>query len=677
MDNLSQLNLTDREARARVLRQQLRDANYRYYILQDPLLADSDYDAMLHELRALEEAHPELLTADSPTQTVGSAPQSSFETITHPHQMMSLDNAFNEADLEDFAARIQRVLASEASLEYLVELKIDGLSINLYYEQGMLTWAATRGDGRTGEDVTINVLSVAGFPRTVENAPDKLEVRGEIYLSKSEFARINAERDANGEPLFRNPRNAASGTLRQLDAKVTASRNLEAFFYGVGDPQALGVGTQAGLLDWLEKHGFRVNPERQVAKDIGDVERIMASWRDTHKTLDYDADGLVAKVNDLLLQQELGMTSRAPRWAIAYKFPAEEATTTVTNITWQVGRTGKLTPVADMEPRLIDGSMVARATLHNIGFIRDLDLRVGDVVKVHKSGGIIPEITKVLLSERDGELLEVAEPTACPACAEPPILDGANHVCVNPDCPEQRLGRLSHYASRRAMDVDGLADKTLRQLIAQGLVHTPADLYALTPEQLEGLEGFAKKSAQKLVDNIAATKTRPLARLINALGLPHVGERTATRLASHFGNIDAFLNATEEALEAVPEIGTETAKAVCRTLQQPRMQQLLNDLRDAGVQPPQERTSGGQARVLQGLSFVITGTLSESRDAVKDRLEALGARVTSSVSKKTDYLVAGENAGSKLDKAQSLGVNVLDEPALAALVADKQAGAES
>ncbi|MEM7735048.1 MAG: NAD-dependent DNA ligase LigA [Deinococcota bacterium] len=673
MDNLSQLNLTDSETRARVLRQQLRDANYRYYILQDPLLADTDYDAMLHELRTLEEIHPELRTADSPTQTVGSAPQSSFETITHPHQMMSLDNAFNEADLEDFAARIQRVLASEAAPSYLVELKIDGLSINLYYEQGTLTWAATRGDGRTGEDVTINVLSVAGFPRTIDNAPDKLEVRGEIYLSKSEFARINTEREVNDEPLFRNPRNAASGTLRQLDAKVTASRNLEAFFYGVGDPQALGVGTQAELLEWLEQHGFRVNPERQVAEDIADVERIMAGWRDSHKTLDYDADGLVAKVNDLLLQQELGMTSRAPRWAIAYKFPAEEATTTVTNITWQVGRTGKLTPVADMDPRLIDGSMVARATLHNIGFIHDLDLRVGDVVKVHKSGGIIPEITEVLTAERDGELPEVPEPTICPVCGEPLIVDGANHFCVNPNCPAQRLGRLSHYASRRAMDVDGLADKTLRQLISEGLVQTPADLYQLTVDQLERLEGFRQKSAQKLVDNIAATKTRSLARLINALGLSHVGERTAVRLASYFISLDKFMTASEEMLEAVPEIGSETAKAIRRTLEQPRMQQLLTNLRDAGVQPPQEDISDGQVRVLQGLSFVITGTLSESRDVVKDRLESLGARVTSSVSKKTDYLVAGENAGSKLDKAQSLGVIVLDESALATLIADKQA----
>ncbi len=491
--------MNDPSERVRTLRQILRDANYRYYILQDPELEDAEYDALLRELFALEDEHPELRTPDSPTQTVGAAPQSSFATVTHPHAMMSLDNAFNREDLADFASKINRVLASDAALEYLLELKIDGLSINLFYEQGYLVWAATRGNGREGEDVTINVLSVPDFPKQLKNAPEQLEVRGEIYLSKDEFARINREREANGEALFRNPRNAASGTLRQLDAKVTASRNLRAFFYGVGDPQALGVKTQGQLLEWLDGHGFRVNPQSQVVAGVGGIDDAMQQWLSRRADLDYEVDGLVAKVNDLLLQQELGYTSRAPRWAIAYKFPAEEATTTVQSVTWQVGRTGKLTPVANLEPRLIEGTMVARATLHNIGFIHALDLRVGDKVIVHKSGGIIPEITRVLVGEREGTLEPIDSPDACPACGEAPIVDGANHMCVNPDCPEQRLAKLQHYASRRAMDIEGLAEKTLRQLLEHNLVHTPADLYGLAADGLTYKNSIPKK-LQHLLD---------------------------------------------------------------------------------------------------------------------------------------------------------------------------------
>lgn len=661
--------MNDPNERVRTLRQTLRDANYRYYILQNPELSDAEYDALLRELFSLEDEHPALRSPDSPTQTVGAPPQSSFATVTHPHAMMSLDNAFNREDLADFASKINRVLASDAALEYLLELKIDGLSINLFYERGHLSWAATRGNGREGEDVTINVLSVPDFPKQLENAPDQLEVRGEIYLSKDEFARINSERDANGEALFRNPRNAASGTLRQLDAKVTASRNLRAFFYGVGDPQALGVQTQGALLEWLEAHKFRVNPQWQVVKGVGGIDDAMQQWLSRRDDLDYEVDGLVAKVNDLLLQQELGYTSRAPRWAIAYKFPAEEATTTVQSVMWQVGRTGKLTPVANLEPRLIEGTMVARATLHNIGFIHELDLRVGDRVIVHKSGGIIPEITRVLIDEREGMLEPIDPPDACPACGEAPIVDGANHVCVNPECPEQRLAKLEHYASRRAMDIEGVAEKTLRHLLAQNLVHTPADLYALTADQLAPLEGFAQKSAQKLVDAIAASKTQSLARFIHALGLPHVGERTAQRLAANF-DLDGLLRADKTALEAISDIGSETATAITETLHTPAMQQLIADLQKAGVSPIRETQT--TERVLQGVSFVITGTLSEPREAVKSRLEALGARVTSAVSSKTDYLVAGENAGSKLSKAESLGVSVLDENALAELINERQ-----
>ena len=649
------------------LRSHLREANYRYYVLQDPLLSDQEWDALLRQLSKLEAEHPELITPDSPTQTVGSAPQASFATIRHPHPMTSLDNAFNVAELELFEARLKRILASEEDIEYLIELKIDGLSINLLYEQGTLVWAATRGNGREGEEVTLNVMSIPGLPRKVEGAPERLEVRGEVYLSKEVFARINAEREEVGEPLFKNPRNAASGTLRQIDPRVSAGRNLQAFFYGVGEPGTLGVKTQAEILAFLEGRGFRVNPKRELVTSVGALEEVMARWQRERPNLDYEADGLVAKVNSLALQEDLGYTSRAPRWAIAYKFPAEEVATTLLGVTLQVGRTGKITPVAELEPRLLEGTEVSRATLHNPGFIRELDLRVGDRVVVHKSGGIIPEITQVLTEAREGELPEYSFPTSCPDCDELLIEDGANLRCVNPACPAQVLGNLKHYASRQAMDIDGLAGKTLERLLQAGLIRALPELYDLKAEQLEGLEGFGKVSANNLVTQLEASKARPLERFVFGLGLPHVGARTAQLLARAFPSIDKLLAATPEDLSALHDIGDTTAQAVHEALHQEAMQGLIGELRARGVEP---RASVQEVKgdALKGLSFVLTGSLSEPRDVFKARLEALGARVSSSVSKKTSYLVAGEDPGSKLDKAQSVGVTILDEAGLRELL---------
>ena len=649
------------------LRNRLREANYRYYVLEDPELSDPEYDALLKQLAALETEHPDLVTPDSPTQTVGTAPQASFRTIRHPHPMTSLDNAFNMAELENFEARLERILASDAVIDYLVELKIDGLSINLLYEAGTLVWAATRGNGVEGEEVTLNVMGIPGIPRQIEGAPENLEVRGEVYLSKEEFARINAEREEVGDPLFKNPRNAASGTLRQLDPRVSAGRNLQAFFYGVGEPRALGVRTQAEILTWLEAHGFRVNPKRELVRGIGVLEEVMTQWQTERQNLAYEADGLVAKVNNLALQEDLGYTSRAPRWAVAYKFPAEEVATTLLAITLQVGRTGKITPVAELEPRLLEGTEVSRATLHNPGFIRDLDLRIGDRVIVHKSGGIIPEITQVLTDERTEDLSSYTFPNSCPECGEPLIEDGANLRCVNPACPAQVLGNLKHYASRQAMDIEGLAGKTLERLLREGLVRNLPELYDLGLEQLEALEGFGKVSATNLVKQLEASKTRPLERFVFGLGLPHVGTRTAQLLARAFPSVDRLLAATPQEMSALHDMGETTAHAVYEALHQEAMREVIRGLQARGVKP-QAAAQAVTGDALKGLSFVLTGSLSEPRERIKARLEALGARVSSSVSKKTSYLVAGEDPGSKLDKAQSVGVSVLDEAGLKALL---------
>ena len=655
-------------AEAASLRARLREANYRYYVLQDPLLSDAEWDRLFHQLRALEAAHPELRTPDSPTLTVGAAPQASFRAVRHPHPMMSLDNAFDLQGLEEFETRLRRVLATDKDIDYVAEMKIDGLSVNLLYEDGVLTWAATRGNGLEGEDVTFNVLGVPGLPARVSGAPARLEVRGELYLSRIEFRRINEERAEAGEMLFKNPRNAASGTIRQLDPRVSAGRKLQAFFYGVAEPHALGVSTQHELLAWLGAAGFRTNPLLERVTGVGALEALAAEWAELRHALDYDADGMVVKVDRLALHDELGSTTRAPRWAVAYKFPAEEVVTTLLGVSLQVGRTGKITPVAALEPRLIEGTEVSRATLHNPGFIKTLDLRIGDAVLVHKSGGIIPEVLRVLSEARAGELPPYAFPETCPVCGEPLIEDGANLRCVNLACPAQVLARLSHYVSRAAMDIEGLSGKRLQKLLDEGLVRGIPDLYDLRPEQLEPLEGFGKLSARNLVAQLERSKTQPLARFIFALGLPHVGQRTAQLLAQAFGSVAALQEASVEALANLHDVGETTAQALHGALQQEAMKTLVAELVARGVQPRSSGTPRGDA--LRGLSFVLTGTLREPRDAVKARLEALGARVGSSVSKKTSYVIAGEAAGSKLERARSLKVPVLDEAGLADLLTD-------
>lgn len=660
--------------RAAALRERIREANHRYFVLDDPELSDAAYDALVRELRALEEAHPEVRVADSPTTQVGAPLAAQLRTVRHGVPMFSLDNAFDDDDLDAFEARIRRTLGGDedATLTYLAELKIDGLSVNLRYEDGRLAWAATRGNGSEGEEITPNVRAIEGLPASLDDAPGELEVRGEIYLPKQEFARINEAREEAGEAPFRNPRNAAAGTVRQLDAEVAAERNLQLFCYGVGRPDALGVEGQDGLLGWLASHGFRVDDRRERVRGMDEARALIRRWTEARSELPYDADGVVLKVDDLALQRELGETSRAPRWAIAWKFPAEEVRTVLRGITVQVGRTGKITPVAELEPRMLEGTEVSRATLHNPGFVHDLDLRVGDTVVLHKSGGIIPEVLRVIIEERPDDATAWPTPTRCPACDSALVEDGANLRCVDPDCPAQRLERLGHWASRRALDIDGLGERSLQQFLDAGLIASLAELYDLDEAAVAELEGWGPTSARNLIAQLNASRTPSLDRFLVGLGLPQVGPRTATALARRFRSMDALLDADAERLAAVPDIGEVTARLVRDALDREAMRTTLRELRRRGVWPA-ELEEEGAGDALEGLTMVLTGALSRPRDEVKAALEALGARVTSAVSRKTDVVVAGEDPGSKVDKAASYGVQVVDEDGLAELVRERGA----
>ncbi len=663
-------DLREVHARAADLRRRIEDANHAYFVEDAPRMSDAAYDALVRELRALEDAHPELRSETSPTQRVGAEPSPDLRTLTHGVPLYSLDNAFEDAELDAFADRIRRTLGSDAPIAYVCELKIDGLSVNLRYEDGELAWAATRGNGREGEEITPNARTIPTIPTHLDDVPDVLEVRGEIYLPKEVFARINAEREEAGDAPFRNPRNAAAGTVRQLDASVARRRTLQAFFYGVGRPENLDVATQAELLDWLAAKGFPVNPDRRTVDGLDEARDVIARWTDARSDLPYDADGVVLKVNDLTLQRELGATSRAPRWAIAWKFPAEAKRTTLRAITVQVGRTGKITPVAEFDARMLEGTEVTRATLHNPGFVHDLDLRVGDTIVVHKSGGVIPEVLRVVEADRPDDAAPWRTPERCPACDAELITDGANLRCVNPDCPAQRQERLQHWASRKALDIEGLGERSIEQFLEVGLVRSIPDLYDLDAAALTDLEGWARTSAENLIEELHRARTPDLAAFLVGLGLPQVGPATADALARRFRTLDAILDADLADLVAVPDVGEATARMVRDALDAAAMRATLDGLRTRGVWP-EARSDVGTGDALADLTFVLTGALSRPRDAVKDRLEGAGARVTGSVSKKTDYVVAGEDPGSKADKAAALGIPVLDEDDLETLLHER------
>jgi DNA ligase (NAD+) len=652
----------DARDRVAALRVELEHHSRQYHVLDTPEITDAEYDRLFRELVDLEAAHPELQTPDSPTQRVGGEPAANFTKVRHNRAMLSLNNAFSPDEIRDFGVRVERAIGGVSG--YVCELKIDGLAMSITYENGSFVRAATRGNGVEGEDVTANVRTIRSVPITLKPVdgvvlPDTLEVRGEVYLPKAAFAATNARLEEAGKPTYANPRNAAAGAVRQLDSKVTAGRGLQTFMYQLEPPGSLP--SQAAVLDTLEAFGFRVNPHRQLAGSIDEVLAFLEHWSERRHQLDYDTDGVVIKVASLAEQAELGQISRAPRWAIAYKFPPEEYETTVLDIHVQVGRTGAVTPVAILEPTLVAGSTVRRATLHNEDEVARKDVRIGDTVLLRKAGDVIPEIVRVLIAKRPKGSTAWQMPEDCPACDTLLVREPGEVVrrCLNPLCPAQRRESLLHFAARGAMNIEGLGPAIVDQLLDLGYATEAADLFKLATEQLLTLDGFAERSAAKLVESIASRKRVPLARFINALGIRHVGEHTAETLAVHFGSIDALAAATEEDLLGVEGIGDVVAEHVASWFASAEGREVLEHLRSVGVDA--ERAAGGGGP-WSGQTWVITGSLEGmSRADAEGRIRALGGNPSSSVSRKTHAVVAGEAPGSKLEKAQRLEVRVLDE----------------
>lgn len=669
--------------RARVLRAELETHNHRYYVLDAPSISDAEYDRLFRELQAIEAAHPDLLTADSPTQRVGGKVLEMFQPVRHAVPMLSIRTETDDGDSGAFAfdARVRRELGwdeTAPAIEYVAELKFDGLAINLRYEAGVLVQAATRGDGESGEDVTENVRTVARIPLRLrtEHPPTVLEVRGEIYMRRADFERFNDQARQRGEKTLVNPRNGAAGSIRQLDSKVAASRPLSFFAYGLGEVRDWArPPSQAEMLDALAAFGLPVCDERAVLRGpqaLADFHRRIGEKR---AELPFDIDGVVYKVNSLALQAELGFVSREPRWAVAHKYPAEEAATEVLGIDIQVGRTGALTPVARLKPVFVGGVTVTNATLHNEDEIRRKDVRVGDTVIVRRAGDVIPEVVRVLPEHRPIMTPEFIMPGACPVCGSA-VVRGEDEAVARCSaglyCAAQRKQALIHFASRRAMDIEGLGEKLVEQLVDAGLVHTPADLYRLDLETLAALDRMGEKSATNLLAAIGKSKETTLARFIFALGIRNVGETTAKDLARHFGTLDALLGADEEALLLVNDVGPVVAASLRGFFAEPHNRKIIEDLCHLGIVWPVEEGAAAEPGVLAGKTLVLTGTLpSLTRDEAKALIEAAGGRVSGSVSKKTDYVVAGADAGSKLDKAQALGVAVIDEAQLQVLIGSK------
>ncbi len=664
------------------LREEIRRHEELYYIHAAPEIADAEYDALIARLVELETAHPELVSPDSPTQRVGGRPAESFTEYVHRRPMLSLDNSYNIEDLRAFDERVRK-LADNRPFEYVAELKIDGLSVSLHYEKGVLVRGVTRGDGRRGEDVTQNVRTIRSVPlslkKTVEGLEGEVEIRGEAYLPRAVFERINQERDEEGQPRFANPRNAAAGTIRQLDPRIVASRRLEIFPYDViaGERKPFAAHWQS--FEWLERAGFRTNPHRQECKTIEEVIGFCHQMELHRDELDYEIDGVVVKVNSTALQDEFGATSKAPRWAIAYKYPALQATTQLLSVVVQVGRTGALTPVANLQPILLAGTTVSRATLHNEDEIKRLDLRIGDWVLIEKSGEIIPKVLKVIESRRTGAEKRFRMPKNCPVCGGLVVRPEGEVVsrCVAADCPAQLKQNILHFASRRAMRIEGLGEALVEQLVETKLVRDVADLYHLKLEDIIALERKAAKSATNLLAQIEASKTRDLSQLLYALGIRHVGERTAGILARHFRSLERLSRATVEEMDDIHEIGLTVAESVRDWFDDEGNIELCKRLGDAGVQTEIINASSVVVtEAFAGKQFVLTGRLETmTRDEARALIEARGGRVTSTVSKKTDYVVAGEEAGSKLDKAQALGLTVIDEAALRAMLEEKTSDA--
>lgn len=650
------------------LRDEVRRHEELYYVNDNPEISDREYDALLAKLQALENQHPALITPDSPTQRVGGRPAEGFPEVLHRRPMLSLENTYNIEELVAFDTRCRR-LAEGRPIEYVAELKIDGVSISLLYEAEILARGVTRGDGRIGEEVTQNARTIRSVPlklRAQKKTPGpEIEVRGEVFIPRRVFERTNAEREEQGEPRFANPRNAAAGTLRQLDSKAVAKRGLDMFAYDLIAGERKPFATHWEALDWMEAAGFRVNPNRELCTSIEAVIEFCNRMESQRDDLDYEIDGLVVKVNSTALQDEFGATAKAPRWAVAYKYPARQATTRVVAIVVQVGRTGALTPVANLEPVLLAGTTVSRATLHNADEVKRLGVRIGDWVLIEKGGEVIPKVLKVIESKRTGEEKQFRMPRKCPVCGgEISKVEGeVVSRCIAADCPAQLIGKLLHFASRRAMRIEGLGGSLVDQLVQKGMLRDFGDLYTLTLDQVAGLERMAKKSASNLLNQIEASKTRDLPNLVYALGIRHVGDRTAGLLARHFGSLEALAKASVEELDDIPEIGLTVAESVHDWFADPGNLELCERLRASGVKTTLTRSADQVAdERFVNKQFVLTGTLSSfTRDEAKAQIEARGGRVMSSVSKKTDFVIAGKEAGSKLEKANELNIAVLDE----------------
>ena len=657
------------------LRQEINYHNYRYYALDDPQITDADYDRLMQRLRELEAQYPASITPESPTQRVGAAPLSAFQTVVHEMPMLSLDNAFSDEDLLAFNQRVQDRLKSTEDIEYACEVKLDGIAVSLLYRNGLLVRGATRGDGTNGEDITQNVRTIKSIPLRLhgEGFPAVLEVRGEIYMPKAGFNALNENARITGEKLFVNPRNAAAGSLRQLDSRITANRPLEMCAYSVGwvDGGELPA-THSNVLAALKSWGFLTNRETQVAKNIHEAIAFYRHIGEKRDALAYDIDGIVFKVNSRKLQDSLGFISRAPRWAIAYKFPAQEESTLLLDVEFQVGRTGAVTPVARLQPVFVGGVTVSNATLHNRDEINRLGIKIGDTVIIRRAGDVIPQIVQVVESKRTPGARDIVFPESCPVCGSPveTVADEAVARCSGGlVCAAQRKEAIKHYASRKAMNIEGLGDKLVEQLVDSGLVNTLADIYSLTREQLSAMERMGEKSADNIINALEISKKTTLAKFIYALGIREVGEATARNFANYFGSFEALAAADQETLQKVPDVGPVVAHFVAEFFAQESNIGAVSALRNHGVHWDNIEVVSPEELPLAGLTYVLTGTLEAlSRDDAKAHLLALGAKVAGSVSAKTDYVVAGPGAGSKLAKAEELGLKVMDEAGLLALL---------
>jgi len=646
------------------LRDEIEYHNHRYYILDQPEISDAEYDRLMKELEKLEEQYPDLRSPNSPTQRVGASPLEEFEIVTHTIPMLSLANAFDETEAREFDKRIKKFLGTSEEIEYVAEPKFDGLAVELVYERGQFVVGSTRGDGVNGENITQNLRTIKTIPlrliRKEIPVPERLEVRGEVIMQLKRFKELNRKREERGESPFANPRNAAAGSVRQLDPKITVERPLEIYFYALGEVRGWTFKTQWEVLNTLPKWGLRTNPHLRKCKNIEEVLDYYHEMNEKRETLPYEIDGTVIKVNSFDLQTRLGEIARSPRWALAFKFQPKQETTKIKDIKPQVGRTGALTPVALMEPVRVGGVEVSRATLHNQDEIDRLDVRIGDTVVIQRAGDVIPEVVQVITSKRTGKEKKFEMPAKCPVCGAEVIKEEAIHRCIGLDCPAQLKGRIRHFASKRAMDIDGLGVKLIDQLVDKGLVRDVADIYYIIKEQLIELERMADKSAQNIIDAIEKSKTKPLSKFLYALGIRNVGETTSEDLASHFSRLDKFFDLSEEELMEVEGIGPEVAASVHRFFRDKKNKESIDRLKKAGVKviEPKAKEKGK----LAGKTFVFTGALKDfARDEARTLVESMGATTASSVSKKVDFVVVGEDPGSKFDKARELGIKTLTE----------------